>query len=149
MTFIELQLRLPELLLMRADKMSMANSVEVRVPFLDRDLMDFSLRVPDAYKLRGGISKEPIKRLATNYVRHDDVYRPKTGFGVPIQQWFKGELGDSLMDLLDGNCGELSQLLDRNAIHYNAKHGLRTVNEAFQLWVIYNVLTWQQGIAEL
>lgn len=147
MTFIELQLRLPELLLMRADKMSMANSVEIRVPFLDRDLMDFAMRVPDAYKLRNGISKEPIKRLAAKHVRREDIYRSKTGFGVPIQQWFKGELGDALLDMLATD-GVAAQLFDRNAIHHRVKHGLRTVNEAFQLWVIYNLLVWQRGVAE-
>lgn len=148
MTFIELQLRLPELLLMRADKMSMANSLEIRVPFLDRDLMDFAMRVPDAYKLRDGISKEPIKRLAAKYVSRDDIYRPKTGFGVPIQEWFKGELGDSLMDLLGADTAGSAELFDRNAIHHHLKQGPRTVNEAFQLWVIYNMLVWQRGIAE-
>jgi asparagine synthetase B (glutamine-hydrolysing) len=80
-TFVELQLRLPELLLMRADKMAMANSVEIRVPFLDRDLMGFAMRVPDAFKLRDGVSKEPIKRLAARCVSRNDIYRPKTGFG--------------------------------------------------------------------
>ena len=147
MTFIELQLRLPELLLMRADKMSMANSVEVRVPFLDRDLMDFAMRVPDAYKLRDGISKEPIKRLATRYVTHNDIYRPKTGFGVPIQEWFKGELGDALQDMLSSD-SIAGDLFDRDVIHRQLKYGLRTVNEAFQLWVVYNLLAWQRGIFE-
>src|SRR5439155_6883857 len=88
MTFIELQLRLPELLLMRVDKMTMAHAVEVRVPFLDRDVIDFALSVPDSFKLRDGISKEPVKRLASQRVGHAVVYRPKTGFGVPISEWF-------------------------------------------------------------
>lgn len=147
MTFIELQLRLPELLLMRADKMSMANSVEIRVPFLDRDLMDFAMRVPDSYKLRSGVSKEPIKKLASRFASHEDIYRPKTGFGVPIQQWFKGQLGEALMDLLAG--GGAEGLFDREAVAFRLKHGLRTVNEAFQLWVVYNLLVWQHGIARL
>ena len=147
MTFIELQLRLPELLLMRTDKMSMANSVEIRVPFLDRDLMDFAMRVPDAYKLRDGISKEPLKRLATQYVPHKDIYRPKTGFGAPIHQWFKGELGDALQDMLSAD-RIACDLFDRDIIHRKLKYGLRTVNEAFQLWVVYNLLLWQRGIIE-
>jgi asparagine synthase (glutamine-hydrolysing) len=146
-TFIELQLRLPELLLMRADKMSMANSVEVRVPFLDRDLMDFAMRVPDSYKLRDGISKEPVKRLAVKHASRKDIYRPKTGFGVPIQHWFKGQLGEALMDLLAGSRGEVDQLLDRSAVAYHLQHGLRTVNEGFQLWVIYNMLIWHDGLS--
>jgi asparagine synthase (glutamine-hydrolysing) len=148
MTFIELQLRLPELLLMRADKMSMANSVEIRVPFLDRELMDFAMRVPDAYKLRQGIAKEPIKRLALNYVPRETIYRPKTGFGVPIQQWFRGELGDALQDLLSSNT-VAGTFFDRQAIQHRLQHGLNTVNDAFQLWVVYNLLTWQHSLTTL
>ncbi|WP_041585095.1 asparagine synthase (glutamine-hydrolyzing) [Syntrophus aciditrophicus] len=147
LTFIELQLRLPELLLMRADKMAMANSVEVRVPFLDRDLMDFSMRVPDSYKLRNGVAKEPIKKLATKYVSKEDIYRPKTGFGVPIQQWFKGELGDALLDLLAEDFLDSASIFDRRQLEYQLKYGLRTVNEAFQLWVVYNFLVWQKELS--
>ncbi len=143
LTFIELQLRLPELLLMRADKMAMANSVEIRVPFLDRDIIDFSLRVPDAYKLRGGISKEPIKRLATNYVARDKIYRPKTGFGVPIEHWFKGALGRDLRELISADRHSIGAMLDVKRLF---SHDPRTVNEAFQLWVIYNFLNWKNSL---
>ncbi len=75
--------------------MSMANAVELRVPFLDRDLMDFAMRVPDEYKLRDGVSKEPLKRLAAQRVGRAAVYRPKTGFGLPIREWLKGDLGQA------------------------------------------------------
>lgn len=147
MTYIELQLRLPELLLMRADKMSMANSLEIRVPFLDRDLMDFAMRCPDSYKLRDGVSKEPIKKLAAKFLNKEDVYRPKTGFGVPIQQWFKGRLGESLLDLISES-NHSSDFFNRKEVEHNLKRGLRTVNEAFQLWVIYNMLMWQEGLRQ-
>jgi asparagine synthase (glutamine-hydrolysing) len=145
-TFIELQLRLPELLLMRSDKMAMANSLEIRVPFLDRDLMNFAMRVPDSYKLRDGISKEPIKRLATKYVSRDYIYRPKQGFGVPIQQWFKGKLGDALLEMLASDNGNITQLLDKKTLRDHQRYGLRTVNEAFQLWVIYNLIAWSKSL---
>lgn len=146
-TFIELQLRLPELLLMRADKMAMANSVELRVPFLDRYLMDFAMRVPDSFKIRDGISKEPIKRLASRHVRKETMYRPKTGFGVPIQEWFRGRLGESLLQMLSDDRGEAGELFDVPAVRGRVMTGPRTVNEAFQLWVIYNLLAWKRSLA--
>ncbi len=145
-TFIELQLRLPELLLMRADKMSMANSVEVRVPFLDRDLMDFSMQVPDEYKLRDGVSKEPIKRLAAEFAPRQEVYRPKTGFGVPIKEWFRGKLGDALVEMLHDNIGMVTEFIDTDRVAARISRGPRTVNEAFQLWMIYNVLAWERSL---
>lgn len=145
-TFIELQLRLPELLLMRADKMSMANSVEIRVPFLDRDLMDFAVKAPDDYKLRQGIAKEPIKRLAAMYAPRDAIYRRKTGFGVPIKEWFRGRLGSSLDEALVQESGEVTHLLDVPELRARIRQGPRTVNEAFQLWMIYNVLAWHRAL---
>jgi asparagine synthase (glutamine-hydrolysing) len=133
---------------MRADKMAMANAVEIRVPFLDQHLMDFSMRVPDTYKLRDGISKEPVKRLALQFASRDEIFRPKTGFGVPVQHWFKGELGASLLERLDSDkSGIVKSLLDVDALKHHLRHGLRTVNEGFQLWVIYNLLVWREGLA--
>jgi len=146
LTFIELQLRLPELLLMRADKMSMANSVEVRVPFLDRDLVDFALAAPERFKLRDGISKEPIKRLAAQYLPQEAIYRPKSGFGAPIQSWFKGELGVAMRALLDEQRTTLQQWLDVPALDRRLRTGPETVNRAFQLWVIFNLCNWQRSL---
>jgi asparagine synthase (glutamine-hydrolysing) len=145
-TFIELQLRLPELLLMRADKMSMANSIELRVPFLDRDLMDFSMRVPDEYKLRDGISKEPIKRVASKFVPREEIYRPKTGFGVPIQEWFRGKLGTRLIDMMKDESSLIIDYINISRLTARIIQGPRSVNEAFQLWMIYNVLAWEKSL---
>ena len=143
-TYIEMQLRLPELLLMRADKMSMANSVEIRVPFLDRYLMDFAMRVPDAYKLRDGISKEPIKRLATKYISSKDVYRPKTGFGLPIHNWFKDELRDTFVELLNETKG-IEEFIDIKQVEKKLK-SIRSVNDGFQMWAIFNFLNWKKAM---
>jgi asparagine synthase (glutamine-hydrolysing) len=143
-TFIELQLRLPELLLMRADKMAMANSIEVRVPFLDRDVINFALSVPEAYKLRNGVSKEPVKRLASHFVRREAVYRPKSGFGAPIQEWFRSQLGEHMHSLLAEDNVELEGYFDLATLKCNLQMGPATVHQAFQLWVIYNFLLWHR-----
>lgn len=148
MTFVELQLRLPELLLMRVDKMAMANSVEVRVPFLDRDLVDFALSVPESFKLRDGISKEPVKRLAAQFVDREAIYNPKRGFGVPIQDWFRGDLGDHLRDMLNDSQMQAGEYFDTKMLRNNLDHGLKSVNQAFQLWVVYNFLHWQQHLTQ-
>ena len=146
MTFIELQLRLPELLLMRVDKMSMANSVEVRVPFLDRDLVDFALSVPESFKLRDRVSKEPVKRLAARYVSHGQIYKPKKGFGAPIQEWFHGRVGDHMRSLLEEDRVELEAFFDVPHIKRSLDNSLSTVNQAFQLWVIYNLIIWRRAM---
>ena len=83
-----------------ADKMSMAASVEVRVPFLDRDLVELANGLPVALKQRGRHGKWILKRAMEPYLPRDVIYRPKTGFGAPLRRWVRGELGDLLADVL-------------------------------------------------
>ncbi len=82
------------------DKMSMAAGVEVRVPFLDLDLVDFASRVPMTLKQRGGEGKWVLKKALESYLPKDVIYRPKSGFGAPIRRWMRHELRDLLHDLL-------------------------------------------------
>ncbi|WP_419177012.1 asparagine synthase (glutamine-hydrolyzing) [Desulfosediminicola sp.] len=82
------------------DKMSMAAGVEVRVPFLDLDLVDFASQVPLALKQRGGEGKWVLKKAMESYLPKDVIYRPKSGFGAPIRRWMRHELRDLLHDLL-------------------------------------------------
>jgi asparagine synthase (glutamine-hydrolysing) len=72
--------------LLYTDKMSMAAGVEVRVPFLDIELVEFSSRIPDNMKQRGKVGKWVLKKAMENMLPHDIVYRPKTGFGVPLRR---------------------------------------------------------------
>lgn len=145
LTYIELQMRLSELLLMRVDKMSMAHGVEVRVPFLDSKLMDFALSAPQAFKLRSGISKEPLKRLAAKSIPRDLIYRSKTGFGAPIVRWFKSELGVRMLDSMRSQSADWDRYFDVEALTTRLHQGPRTTNEAFQLWVVFNFMNWRQA----
>lgn len=86
--------------LIYTDKMSMAASVETRVPFLDLDLVEFASRIPAKYKQRGGTGKWVLKKAMEPYLPHDVIYRPKTGFGAPLRRWMRQELRELLGDLL-------------------------------------------------
>jgi asparagine synthase (glutamine-hydrolysing) len=89
MMYIELSLRLPELLLMRVDKMSMANSIETRVPFLDHRLVELASCIPMKYKIKNEESKYILKKALHNIVPDDIIYRKKQGFHAPIKEWLK------------------------------------------------------------
>ena len=92
--YLEMKLRLPEHLLMRVDKLTMAHAVEARVPFLDHDVVDFATRLPPSYKLRDGVGKRILKKAAEPYRDHDIIYRRKQGFGAPMEDWFReGDFG--------------------------------------------------------
>ncbi|CAG0992790.1 asparagine synthase (glutamine-hydrolysing) [Myxococcaceae bacterium] len=87
--YLELKLRLPEHLLMRVDKMTMAHAVEARVPFLDADVIRFAMRLPPSYKLRDGVGKRIVKRVAERHLDPELVHRKKQGFGAPMERWFR------------------------------------------------------------
>jgi asparagine synthase (glutamine-hydrolysing) len=97
----EFGLRLPELLLMRIDRFSMANSVEARVPFLDPDLVGYAYRLPFDFKLNRGHAKAILKEAVADVVPEWVINRPKQGFGAPVDNWMQSELGDLFAKLLD------------------------------------------------
>lgn len=84
--------QLPEDLLLLTDKVSMAASIECRVPFLDHELAEMAARIPERHKLRGGELKYLLKRALKGIVPDDVLYRRKRGFGAPLGAWFKREL---------------------------------------------------------
>ena len=83
----ETLIRLPELLLMRVDKMTMAASVEGRAPFLDRDLVEYVARLPLSVRYAAGVTKAPLKGAMRGLVPDDVLDRPKKGFGAPVWRW--------------------------------------------------------------
>src|SRR5262249_41664950 len=92
--YLEMKLRLPEHLLMRVDKLTMAHSVEARVPFLDHHLVEFARRRPASYKPAEAPGKKLMKRAPEPYLDRDMIYRQKQGFGAPMDDWFReGDFG--------------------------------------------------------
>jgi asparagine synthase (glutamine-hydrolysing) len=86
--------------LIYTDRMSMAAGVEVRVPFLDLDLVNFAARIPSPMKQRGSVGKWVLKKAMEPYLPRHVIYRPKTGFGAPLRRWLRHELRDFMRDLL-------------------------------------------------
>lgn len=95
MSYVDLNLRLPELLLMRVDKMSMGVSLEGRVPFLDHKFVEFAMSIPEEVKTRGGVSKHILKMAVRGVLPDEVIDRPKQGFGVPVHEWFLDRLGET------------------------------------------------------
>lgn len=94
MLFWDLKYFLTDHNLNYTDKMSMAEGVEVRVPYLDLDLVEFACKLPIDLKMHGKTTKYILRKVAERYLPHDVIYRPKTGFGGPVRQW----LVDGKMD---------------------------------------------------
>jgi asparagine synthase (glutamine-hydrolysing) len=87
-------------ILVKVDRASMANSLEVRVPILDHELIEWAAGLPLALKLRGGEGKYVFKKALEPLVPNDLLYRPKMGFSVPLARWFRGPLRQRVRDAL-------------------------------------------------
>lgn len=137
----EFALRLPELLLMRIDRFSMANSIEARVPFLAPELVDFVYRLPLSEKLAGHHSKIVLKRAVADLVPDWVIQRRKQGFGAPVASWMGSRLGDGFRDLLSGDA--LRTYFDVAAIE-RLLAASRSSSLLFSLWPIMNFALWHR-----
>ncbi len=98
--YVDLKTWLPNDILVKVDRMSMANSLEVRSPFLDHKVIEFAATVPPELKYRGRISKYLVKRHLEGRMPRSVIYRPKQGFEIPLVEWLRGELREMAHDLL-------------------------------------------------
>jgi asparagine synthase (glutamine-hydrolysing) len=100
MMHVDADTYLPEDVLVKVDRMSMAHSIESRVPLLDNDVVAFASTLPSHFKLKGGRGKHILKELAASLVPRDLVDRKKQGFGVPLGVWFRGNMRELFADTL-------------------------------------------------
>jgi asparagine synthase (glutamine-hydrolysing) len=100
MLFVDTKTWLPDDLLIKADKITMANSLELRVPFLDHEVLEFAAALPTEYKVRGRETKRVLKQAFAGRVPTEILTRKKTGFPVPYGRWLQRELRDYLHDTL-------------------------------------------------
>jgi asparagine synthase (glutamine-hydrolysing) len=149
MTYLELKLRLPELLLMRVDKMTMATSVEARVPFLDHQLVEYAMGLPVDLKIRGTRGKHILKRALEKVLPSDLLYRPKRGFGAPIREWFRGASGEELGGLIMNSSIRRRELFDYTFIARLIDEHRRGARDwSFHLWALLNVSLWYEHWVE-
>lgn len=145
--YMEMKLRLPEHLLMRVDKLTMAHSIEARVPFLDHDVVDFATRLPASYKLQNGVGKSLLKKAAAPYLDEDMLYRRKQGFGAPMEAWFsEGDFGPRCLAAFERS--ELSKqgFFDNNYFTDMLKNQIAgRGGYSFYLWTVLNAVLWHES----
>ena len=145
MTYLELKLRLPELLLMRVDKITMATSVEARVPFLDHHLIEYALALPRNLKVKGKTGKHILKRALETVLPKDVLYKPKRGFGAPIDEWFRGPGGEGLVQQLMNSSMRERNFFDYSFIQRMAdEHQRGTRDWSANLWCLFNLSLWYE-----
>ncbi len=136
MSYVDLNLRLPELLLMRVDKMSMGVSLEARVPFLDHKFVELAMSIPSSLKTKNGIHKYILKKAVRGVIPDQLIDRPKQGFGVPVYEWMFDKLGAYMKEELMEFCDQ-TDFFDRREVERYLNEG-----HAPQCWYLLNFALW-------
>jgi asparagine synthase (glutamine-hydrolysing) len=136
---------LPDDILNKADRMSMAHSLEVRPPFLDHRIVEFAASLPASLKIRGSRQKVLLKELMRGKLPASVLGRKKIGFDIPAHDWLRGPLRSLMMDvLLDGASG-YANLFRRDVIEtYIGQHLERQINVGYHLWGLMVLFLWMK-----
>lgn len=116
MALWDLQMYLPDDILTKVDRASMAVGLEARVPLLDHRVVEFAARTPLSFKVRGGKGKWLLKQVLYRHVPKELIERPKMGFGVPIERWMRNELREWCGDLLNADTLKRQGYLDADKV---------------------------------
>jgi asparagine synthase (glutamine-hydrolysing) len=138
MTYLDLKIRLPELLLMRVDKMSMGVSIEARVPFLDHPLVEWAMGIPTKMRLRHGRLKSILKDAMRGVLPDPILNRKKQGFGVPVNGWVAGRFGQSATTTLKGFARRTGILNPRGV------DSIVAAGDGGSLWYLLNLALWHE-----
>jgi asparagine synthase (glutamine-hydrolysing) len=131
------------------DKTGMAVGVEIRVPFLDPDLVAFAARMPTEFKLRRGETKWALRKAMEPMLPHDVIYRPKTGFGVPLRAWMRNELRPMMNDVLSPAAIARRGLFDPAAVEQLRRATeAGTVDGHYSLLAIMAVELWCRAFVD-
>ena len=125
--------------------MSMATSLELRPPLLDHRLVELAFRLPSSVKVRSGQTKWVLKEVARRYVPAEIVDRPKVGFKVPLDAWFRTSLRDSVFDRLTDPSSFVGQVFDRSAVRrLLERHDTGEFNEEIRIWTLMSLQVWHE-----
>ena len=130
-------------LLMKQDQMSMASSIESRVPFLDHPFVEFAARVPDGLKIRGGEGKYILKRAVEDLLPGEIIYRRKMGFPTPLRQWLLDDRTRPLLSLLLDRKGLLAEYVNLSFVENLIEKQVTQREDATdRLWRLINLQLW-------
>jgi asparagine synthase (glutamine-hydrolysing) len=141
MQYIDMNLWLPGDILMKADKMTMAHSLELRVPFLDKELFEVASHIPTKYRLAQGTTKYVFRKAMEGIIPDPILNRPKLGFPVPLSAWLRGPQGALILEQIQAS-GIADYVNMQTVEQMVAKHRSGSADYSRRLWVIYVFALW-------
>ncbi len=145
--YLNFKTYLPDDLLVKMDRMSMANSLEGRSPFLDRELVEYAFTMPDNLKLKGFTTKYSLKQTFQDILPREVLRRGKMGFGVPLGAWFRTKLRDYLRDHLLSDDAQINTYLrtgEVRRIFDEHQQGVR--DNGLKLWLLLTLELWLRNL---
>jgi asparagine synthase (glutamine-hydrolysing) len=142
--FIELNTVLPDSVLMKVDKMSMAHSLEVRPPLLDHRVVEYAYSLPTRLKLHGFTTKWLLKQTMQDRLPPGIAHRKKQGFSIPMKNWIRGELAEFTRDEVFSS-GLIAEYFRRDSLErFWQEHQLRQHNHSHLFWTLLNLSLWDR-----
>ena len=142
--YADLRFTMPDSVLMKVDKMSMSVALEVRVPFLDYELVEFATSIPGKLKLKGFTTKGILRQVLRDYLPENIVWRKKQGYSFPIKNWLREELRDYMTGLLNDSPIVREHMNVEVVNRLIREHLARTHNHNHILWSMVNLAVWHK-----
>jgi asparagine synthase (glutamine-hydrolysing) len=134
---------LPDDLMVKVDVASMAHSLESRSPLLDHVFMEWAMTIPEEIKMAGGITKALFKKALEPYLPHEVLYRPKMGFGCPVDHWFRAELKEMAYDVLLSESATSRRIFRKDYVKQLLdEHVSGQTNHQTRLWALLMLELW-------
>ena len=144
--YLDIKVWLPDNLLLRGDRLSMASGLEARVPFLDHRIIELAFSIPSGLKIKRLQSKYLVKRIAAKYIPRDIIYRKKVGFTVPIGTWFREDLRDLVVSYLTRGDSFCAGFVERSSIRRLVdEHIGGSRDNHKKLWILLNLELWRDS----
>ena len=149
---LDMETYLPGDILCKVDRASMKYSLEARCPILDRDVMEYSFRLPQSFKYKNGTKKKILKEIAWDYLPKELLERPKKGFSVPMDKWLAGPLKERLLDYADAGflkrqglfCPEYTQAFVGEWLGRGDAGAGSGANDSKILWAFFIFQQWYE-----
>jgi asparagine synthase (glutamine-hydrolysing) len=145
---LDLKRYLPLDILTKVDRVSMAHSIEARVPLLDHKLVEFAATIPPELRLRNGTTKYIFKRALRGLLPDEIIDRPKRGFAIPLGRWFRGQLGDFVRDLLLSETSRRRGIFNTAYIEQLVHRHEKGRERDFQLWTLISFELWCRTVLD-